>query len=200
MGFPKNKPLTPVPGLIHDGAVWLDGLRIPVEHWVGLRGHNWGTEHANTYAYGNCNNWSDGVERSIDGFTAHIELGGRPSPPLTALLVRAPEGDLHLNKMRQLLRHGLVQPFAWHVRRPGVHLVMSCEPGDMVGLRYNQPRGGEHYCYNTKFARVSLRLGSHVLQSRRGELETFFPEPLPEIPLHPPASWTPRNGVYDSAR
>ncbi len=200
LGFPKKKILTPAPGLRFDGTVQLDGHPVTVDGWTGLRGHNWGSEHAHSYAYGNCNRWDDGVSRSVDGFTVRIRLGGRPSPPLTALLVRAPEGERQLNKMRQWLHHGHVTPFSWHVRRARTHLVMSCEARDMVGLRYNQPKGGEQYCYNTKFARVSLRLGTSLVRSRCGELETFFPEPLPDIPLHPPASWTVRSGVYDSAR
>jgi hypothetical protein len=197
--FPKKKILTPAPGLRFDGRVWLDGEPVAVDGWVGLRGHNWGSEHAFTYAYGNCNLWDDGVERALDGFTARIRVFGRPSPPLTALCVRAPEGERDLTHPWQWLHHGQIEAHAWHLRRPFTHLMMRCEPGDMVGLRYNQPRGGEQYCYNTKFAQVSLRLGACILRSSCGELETFFPAPLPDIPLHPSATWTPQRGVYDSA-
>jgi hypothetical protein len=140
------------------------------------------------------------VDRTVDGFTARIKLGGRPSPHLSALCVRAPEGDRELTRPWQWLRHGRFDATSWHIRRPSAHLVMRCETSDFVGLRYNQPKGGEQYCYNTKFANVSLRLGDDLVRSECGELETFFPEPLPEIPLHPPANWHPRDGVYDSAR
>jgi hypothetical protein len=198
LGFPRKKILTPAPGLRFDGVVELDGARHAVEGWVGLRGHNWGSEHAHSYAYGNCNLWDDGVSRSVDGFTARIRLGALLSPPLSALCVRAPEGDRTLTRPRQWPRHGRFGATDWQLRRPHTHLVMRCEAHDMVGLRYRQPSGGEQYCYNTKFAQVSLRLGDRVLSSRCGELETFFPTPLPEIPLHPPASWSPRDGVYDS--
>ncbi len=197
--FPNKKTLTPAPNLRFNGAVQLDGRRLEIGEWIGLRGHNWGTEHAYSYGFGTCNLWDDGVERSIDGASARIRLAGRPSPLLTVLCVRAPEGDRDLNRPWQWLRHGRVEPMSWQVRRPHTHLVMRTVPEHMVGLRYNQPAGGEQYCYNTKFAQVSLRLGSAQLSSRCGELETFFPEPLPDIPLHPPASWTARKGVYDSA-
>ncbi len=199
MGFPKKKMLTPVPNLRFDGELRLDGSRIPVQSWIGLRGHNWGTQHAHTYAYGNCNLWDDGRERTVDGFTARILLAGRPSPALSSLCVRAPEGDRELTRPRQWLRHGRIAPTRWQIRRPTTHLLMECEPQQMVGLRYNQPAGGEQYCYNTKFARVSLRLGTTRLSSNAGELETFFPKPLPDIPLHPPAGWTAEKGTYDSA-
>ena len=198
-GFPKKKILTPAPGLRFDGRVWLDGQPREIAGWVGLRGHNWGSEHAYSYAYGNCNLWEDGRARAVDGFTARIRLGRRVSPPLSSLCVRAPEGDRALNRPWQWPRHGEIGATSWHVRRPFTHLMLHCEPGDMVGLRYRQPRGGEQYCYNTKFAQVSLRLGGALLRSSCGELETFFPNPLPQVPLHPPASWTARCGVYDSA-
>ncbi len=198
MGFPKKKILTPAPGLRFDGELVIDGVNVEVADWIGLRGHNWGTEHAHSYAYGNCNQWNDGVERVVDGFTARIKLGSRPSPPLSSLCVRAPEGDRELTRPWQWLHHGHIESCSWHIRRAHTHLVMHCGPRDMVGLRYNQPRGGEQYCYNTKFAQVSLRLGDALVQSSSGELETFFPTPLPEIPLHPPTSWTARDGVYDS--
>ncbi len=198
LGFPKKKILTPAPGLSFEGVVHLDGQAHAVCDWTGLRGHNWGTEHAHSYAYGNCNLWDDGVPRALDGFTVRIKLGGRPSPPLSALCVRAPEGDRELTRPWQWLRHGRIEPTAWHLRRPTTHLAMGCSAQDMVGLRYNQPKGGEQYCYNTKFAQVSLRLGERLLSSRCGELETFFPAPLPDIPLHPPANWSARDGVYDS--
>jgi hypothetical protein len=198
LGFPKKKILTPAPGLRFEGTVQLDGQQHELDGWVGLRGHNWGSEHAHSYAYGNCNRWDDGVRRSVDGFTARIRIAGHVSPPLSALCVRAPEGDRELTRPWQWPRHGRLDGSSWHLRRPHTHLVMRCEPGDMVGLRYRQPAGGEQYCYNTKFAQVSLRLGDAVISSRSGELETFFPEPLPDIPLHPPTSWSARDGVYDS--
>jgi hypothetical protein len=199
LGFPKKKILTPAPGLRLNGEVRLDGQPVRVDRWVGLRGHNWGRAHAHSYAYGNCNLWDDGVERAVDGFTARILLAGRPSPPLSCLCVRAPEGDRELTRPRHWLHHGHIAPTLWHLRRPHTHLVMRCSPQDMVGLRYNQPAGGEQYCYNTKFAQVSLRLDDRLVGSSSGELETFFPTPLPEIPLHPPVRWSAADGVYDSA-
>lgn len=198
LGFPKKKILTPAPGLLFDGLIHMDGHTVEVDSWIGLRGHSWGTEHAHTYAYGSCNLWDDGVPRAVDGFSTRYELSRRPSPLMSSLCVRAPEGDRDLTRPWMWLRHGRIEPTAWHIRRPATHLVMRCEPRALVGLRYNQPRGGEQYCYNTKFAQVSLRLGTTVVRSSCGELETSFTEPLPEIPLHPPASWSARDGVYDS--
>jgi hypothetical protein len=197
-GLPTPKTLTPAPDLRFSGTVWLDGHAVELQNWAGSRGHSWGSQPAHSYACGSCNLWDDGVQRVVDGFTARVLLGSRPSLPISALCVRAPEGDRELTRPWQWFRHGRFDPTAWHIRRPRTHLVMRCDPADLVGLRCDQPGGGERYRYNTSFAQVSLRIGSALVRSRCGSLETGFHRPLPEIPLHPPASWSARDGVYDS--
>lgn len=198
--FPRKKILTPAAGLRLDGRLGLDGRDLAVQGWVGLRGHNWGTEHAWSYAYGNCNLWDDGAARAVDGFTARIRLGGRPTPPLSSLLLRGPPGDRVRNQPWRWFGAGSFTLTSWSARWRDLELRMECTPEDLVGLRYNQPAGGEGYCYNTKFARTTLRVGRRSFTSGLGELETFFPRPAPDIPLHPPAGWSADDGVYDSAR
>lgn len=197
-GFPKKKMLTPAPNLRFHGEIVVDGERWPVEHWVGLRGHNWGREHAHCYAYGSVNLWDDGAERTVDGFTARILLGGRPSPWLTAVVGRAP--DVHKNRVRHWLGAGDVALDRWtaHWRRGGVRLEMSCDPADYTGLRYLHPDGRESFCYNTKFAQVRWEVGDQAFTSRCGELEVLLPEPAPDIPLHPSPDWDPSQGDYTS--
>ncbi len=199
-GFPKKKILTPVPNLCFEGHVVLDGNRTDVRQWTGLRGHNWGTEHAWSYAYGNCGIWDDGVQgRTVDGFSARLRLGPWVTPALSTLLFLGPEGSRSMNKFRHWPGHGRFDETSWTVGYRGVELSMKCYLSDLVGLRYRFPDGRVGYCYNTKFARVRLRLGSAGMSSNMGELETFFPSPLPEIALHPAADWSPSRGVYDSA-
>ncbi|MCB9688875.1 MAG: hypothetical protein H6735_27790, partial [Alphaproteobacteria bacterium] len=201
-GFPKKKALTPAPNLVFDGELRVAGEVWPVARWVGLRGHNWGTEHAHTYAYGSCNLWDDGdPDRTVDGFTVKVKLGGRPSPWLTVVVGRRPE--IRRNRLRHWLGAGEVSTDAWVVRWPGVHrrrasLEMRCDPSTYAGLRYLHPDGRESYCYNTKFADVRWSVGSETWTSRCGELEVLVPEPLPQIPLHPTPGWDGREGDYRS--
>lgn len=202
-GFPKKKPMTPAPNLRFDGAVEVAGVRRVVDGWVGLRGHNWGTEHAHAYAYGSCNTWDDGAtDRTVDGFTVRIRLGGRPSPWLTSVVARSP--DLDRTGLRCWLGAGTVTPTTWsaawrapHLRRAALY--MTADPATYAGLRYAHPDGRESYCYNTKFARVTWEVGGRVCTSHAGELEVLFPEPLPEVPLHPTPGWDPGAGDYRSA-
>ena len=201
-GFPKKKILTPRPNLRFDGWVEAAGIRWDVERWTGLRGHNWGTEHAHTYAYGNCNLWDDGTAgaaRTVDGFSARVKLGARLSPWLSSLVVRDP--DLERNHLLHWLARTEVSHERWSVRwprrlGPSVALTLTAPRDSYVGLRYAHPGGAESYCYNTKFADVRLEVGREAWTSRCGELEVLFPEPLDGVALHPSPDWT--QGDYRS--
>jgi hypothetical protein len=204
--FPKKKMLTPAPNLCFDGWIQAGSERWEVGSWIGLRGHNWGREHAYRYAYGSCNVWEDGHRtRAIDGFSAQIKLGRRTSPWLTAVVGRDPL--VAKNELRHWLGAGLVEPGRWQARwrRPGlffggsVEVEFRADPASYAGLRYLHPDGRESYCYNTKFADVRLLTQGRTYRSRCGELEVLFPEPLPDIPLHPTPGWDPEKGDYQSS-
>ena len=197
--FPKKKSLTPVPNLVFSGRIHLGEIVWEVDRWVGLRGHNWGREHAYTYAYGNCNLWDDGGDRSFDGFTARIRLGSRLSPWLSSVVGHAP--DIARNRVRDWFGAGSVSPEHWALDfrgRTRVQLTMVAEPATYAGLRYAHPDGTESYCYNTKFADTIWQVDSTLFTSRCGELEVLFPEPLDGIPLHPSPGWDRQSGDYRS--
>lgn len=193
-GFPKKKLLTPAPNLRFDGELRWGGDRWPVEDWVGLRGHNWGTEHAWTYAYGNCNAWDDGVERTFDGFSARIQLLGRLTPWLSAVVGWAPQVERH--RIRHWRAKAEVTVDRWSLQSGPVRLEMTADPATYAGLRYTHPDGRESYCYNTKFAAVSYEIEQRRHTSRQGELEVLFPEPAAGIALHPAPGWSQIDGDY----
>lgn len=198
--FPKKKLLTPAPNLRFDGAIDVGGRSHEISSWLGLRGHNWGTEHAFAYAYGNCNQWDDGAtDRAIDGFTARIKLGPTLSPWLSSLVFRDGTDELSHNRFRDWLPRGAsVSADAWRLPYRDLDLAMTTTPDAYVGLRYRHPGGRESYCYNTKFADVAVTARSRRLTSRNGELEVLFASPLPGVALHPTEGWTQRDGDYHS--
>jgi len=195
--FPKKKAVTPAPNLRFDGTLSVGNERWEIRDWIGLRGHNWGREHAHTYAYGNCNIWEDGQERTIDGFSARIKLpGGVLSPWLSTVVGRAPDHDL--NRLQHWFGGTEVNGDSWQLTKGPCALRMTCDPSTYVGLRYLHPDGTESYCYNTKFADVRLYTRQGVPSSSMGELEILTPQPMPEIPLHPPMDWSRDAGPYRS--
>ena len=200
--FPKKKALTPAPNLKFTGWIEVDGVRHEVASWCGMRGHNWGSEHAKRYAYGNCNVWDDGVERTVDGFSAKIEVAGRETPWISVLVGREP--DVSYNSPRRWLSGDVkISDGSWELgwrslRRGGMGLSMTADPVGYAGLRYRHPGGGESYCYNTKFADVVWSVGGETLRGSCGELELLFPEPLDGIALHPSEGWSAGDGDYRS--
>ena len=195
--FPKKKAITPAPHLKFNGTIHIGDQRFEVIDWEGIRGHNWGTEHAWTYAYGNCQIWDDGARRSVDGFSARIKLfGGMRSPWLTTVVSRNPH--IELNKPTSWFGAVDVGDAHWNVQRKSAHLTMQSTVDKWVGLRSEHPDGAESYCYNTKFARVSWRVGQDEFTSKLGELEILTPTPLPNVQLHPPPNWTQKLGDYFS--
>ena len=193
--FPKKKAITAAPHLRFDGEIHIGDKRINVSGWEGLRGHNWGKEHAWTYAYGNCHLWNDGARRTIDGFSARILLpGGIKSPWLSTTISRNP--DLELNRPQHWFDHATLTPSSWTLKGKGYGLEMNAQAEQMVGLRYQHPNGTESYCYNTKFAAVTWHVGEDTFQSTKGEFESLFPTPVKGIPLHPSADWDQTQGDY----
>jgi hypothetical protein len=164
-GFPKKKLLTPAPNLRFDGEIHWGAEAWPVAGWVGLRGHNWGTEHAWRYAYGNCSAWDDGIDRTFDGFSAKIRIAGRTTPWLSAIVGHAPEVRRH--RMRHWLAPTDVALDRWSLRTGPVRVEMTADPATYVGLRYEHPDGRESYCYNTKFAAVSYEVEGRRYTSRQ---------------------------------
>ncbi|HJZ83834.1 MAG TPA: hypothetical protein VKN99_01635 [Polyangia bacterium] len=199
--IPRKKLLTPAPNLRFDGALTVGSETIAVDGWIGLRGHNWGSEHAFSYAYGNCNLWDDGaLDRTFDGFTARVRVGPLTTPWLSALVYRGPDGEHLRNRIMDHFNTGaVVKPTLWQLRYDDLALSMEGETPLYVGLRYRHPNGRECYCYNTKFARVRLVVGARTYVSSSGEHEVLFPEPLPDIRLHPTPGWDAGAGDYTSA-
>jgi len=201
-GFPKKKLVTPHPNARFNGRIQWGDQTWELDNWIGMRGHNWGTEHAHQYAYGNCNLWDDGVDRVVDGFTAQVKLGPVKSPWLSSLVARNP--NIAQNQLRHWFRAGQVSPGQWRLGWPSPSssdqnatvLTMSTDPTTYVGLRYEHPDGSESYCYNTKFADVEWRAQGERFTSKCGELEVLFPDPLADVPMHPTKEWDPGAGDY----
>ena len=193
IGFPKKKLLTPRPQQIYHGVIEVDDVEVPVDGWVGLRGHNWGSEHAHSYAYGNANLWDQPGEWAYDAFSARILLGRKLSPWLSVGVLRLAKDELRFNSpLRWINRSARVEFPSWSVtfKDSGVSLRTrwSLDPEDVAGLRYLHPDGRVSYCYNTKYAHLELDLKRRNDWDRRtsskAELEFLTPVPIPGIPLH----------------
>jgi hypothetical protein len=193
IGFPKKKIMTPRPRQVYRGSVTVDGRQVEVDGWVGLRGHNWGSEHAHSYAYGNANLWEQPGSWVFDAFSARIQLGPTLSPWLSAGVLRLPKSELAYNQpWRWMNRTAHVDFPSWSCTfrnsTSAARARWTLDPEDVVGLRYLHPSGRVSYCYNTKYATLELDLERQGLREQRvshlAELELLTPTPIPGIPLH----------------
>ncbi|MGB0640878.1 MAG: hypothetical protein ACPGTU_16175 [Myxococcota bacterium] len=194
-GFPKKKAISPAPHLVFNGHITVGDSQWDISDWIGLRGHNWGREHAHMYAYGNCHVWDDEQPRTVDGFSARIRIMRRfQSPLLSTIVARQP--NIELNRPRHWFGGANVTPTSWTFNHGNTRLEMHAKQAEYAGLRYTHPDGQESYCYNTKFAAVKWTVGDQTFTSTQGELEVLFPEPLEGVALHPSADWNPKKGDY----
>lgn len=190
--FPRSKLLTPYPSLRFSGEVQLPWGRELVSDWPGMQGHNWGKEHAFEYAWGQCLFPAD--DAMVEGFSARVLVAGRPTPRLSALVVRRGGRTFRFDTLfdgwRQEAHVGDEQ---WKVSlRSGdgdVTLEMNAAGQPMVCLGYDNPGGKRSYCFNSKLAEVTLTVrpsdaASFTCHSAHGgALEFLRAEPDPRFPV-----------------
>jgi len=166
-GFPKTKSLVGVPQAMFTGTLTVDGATIPIDGWQGSQNHNWGSELAGRYAWGQVAGFDNAPVAFLECATAQIRLGPVWSPRLTFVVLRDEGQEIALNGPLQVLRaDGSFGFFTWtfdarsrHVRVSGrIHARASA----FAGLMYRNPPGGEKTCLNTKLA------GAEVTVERPG--------------------------------
>lgn len=165
--FPRSTPLTPYPSLRLQGTIEVWGETIDLEGWEGMQGHNWGDEHAWEYAWGHCPFIDESGEPFcwVEGFSARTRIAGRPSPVISALVIRRGDEEYRFDRLVDLWRQDAtidLDEYAWRLRVRGnggeAALSMSADPAEMVCLGYHNPDGRLSYCLNSKLARVELRV------------------------------------------
>ena len=194
LGFPKKKVVTPVPINRWDGELTFEGEVIEIDGWTGFRNHNWGTEHAHRYAYGNCNLFDDREDAFFEGFSAKLKKGPLTTPFISAGLLRLGEDDRPWSGLGSLVRARAQVSFPrWSMTLEGpagrLQWQQQADPDSFVCLRYHHPGGAQSFCYNSKFAHTTLRFESKsgervTLVSQEGELEILENTAAAKIPIH----------------
>jgi hypothetical protein len=161
--LPSTKLVSPYPDARFTGHYAVDGARVEVAGWRGMQGHNWGTRHAERYAWGHCNQWDDDDDLIVEGATARVKVGPLLAPPLTVLCVERRGVRYAFNEPLVLLRsRGVLGARAWafhaESRLARVEGELTAETRDFVGLHYENPDAAMTYCLNSKIAAGTLRL------------------------------------------
>jgi len=163
--FPRSKLLTPFPWLVFGGRLDVFGERWDLTGWNGMQGHNWGREHAFEYAWGQCFfPAADGApEAMVEGFTGRIKVAGRPTPQLSAMVVRRGTRSYTFATVFDFWRQEAhVGPTRWTLTLRSAdgeaRLRMDAGSQPMACLGYANPDRSLAYCFNTKLAEVHLEV------------------------------------------
>ncbi len=194
--LPRTKLEATVPDAQVTGMLDVDGRRVTVSGWRGTVGHNWGSEHADSWVWLHAAGFGAAPELWLELVLAKIRVGPARSP-WTAM------GALSLGGERILLgglgRRPRVDArpgrLTADVPSPGARLQLSVttDDDDPVAVSYTDPRGGTRAVTHAALARVELtlhRLGDSelALSGSRGAYEYgtrqgmpgIVPQPLPE--------------------
>ena len=194
--FPKTKLVSPILDASADGVVDVTRRGVTerwiVEGWSAMQGHNWGTAHADTYAWAHCNQWHEpeGEGLVLEGFSAKVKLaGGLRTPMVTIVSIRDRGVRYEATTLAQIphARGSIEGLRRWNFR--AVHAdariegSLSMRDDDIVGLYYPNPNGEMTFCLNSKIARATLRFEAHrraprVLTSDAAALEIATHDPM----------------------
>lgn len=190
IGWPKKKVLTRDCRVTFTGELSIGDHKI-AGTFVGMNGHNWGTEHAHRYAYANCNMWEGGEEAIFDGFSAKVRVApGITSPFVTLAALKVGELWHHFNRLSAApwSRVSHLSDYRWafsavnRTHRIEAH-IDGADPASRpwVALNYHHPSRAQSVVKNTKFATGTIRLidsasgrCAHEMHSNLFELETLL--------------------------
>jgi hypothetical protein len=194
--FPRTKLEATVPDGLVTGTLQVDGHQIGMSDWRGTVGHNWGSEHADTWVWLHASDFGEARDSWLELVMARVRIG-RVRSPWTAF------GALSLAGQRVQLgglgRRTQVRAepgrLTASVPAPGARLLLSVTTGDddAVAVSYSDPSGGHRDVRHAALAAVRLtvrRRHGHddVLASRHGayefgtsqDMRGTVPEALPE--------------------
>lgn len=194
--FPKKKIITRDCFLKFRGRIACAGISVEGE-FLGMNGHNWGTEHAYEYAYADCNLFAEDAGAYFDGFSVKIAMAGGlvKSPYLSMCSLKTGGRWYHFNglaaswkqRVAALDEYRWIATFTNDSHRLELNIDGQnprVEP--WVALHYDHPGGARSVVKNTKFATARLQLFTlgdgrlvQELSSEFFELETLLPGNMP---------------------
>ena len=194
--LPRTKLEATVPDGQVTGMLDIDGQTLSVSGWRGTVGHNWGSEHADSWVWLHAAGFGTAPEAWLDLVLARIKVGPARSP-WTAM------GALSLGGERIVLgglgrrpqvdaRPGRLTA-AIPAPRARLRLSVTTDDRTAVAVAYTDPRGGTRAVRHAALARAELTLhrpDDHALtlSSDRAAYEygtrqgtpAIVPQPLPE--------------------
>lgn len=197
--FPKTKYLAPNASVRMNGEFWVDGEKFRLVDAPGCQAHLWGTQHAERWAWSQCNQFHEDSQAVFEALSGQVRVGKKLLRPLTAISLRLGNGlALRFNRISQLIFNESSYDFSrWELSAHRGHyrlkIALTNRPAEMAGVTYTDPDGSARYCYHSESADLELwvyetsrrgdRLLHHLTAPRSAAFEVVEKAPVPEIPL-----------------
>jgi hypothetical protein len=188
--LPRTKLEAVVPDGRVTGTVEIEGRPVTVAGWRGTVGHNWGTEHADSWVWLHAADFGAEPQAWVELVLARIKVGPARSPwtAMGALSLRGTRivlGGLGRRPRVDARPDGLTA----EVPTPGARLRLSVttDEDDSVAVAYADPGGGTRTVRHAALARVEvtmLRRGQREL-ALSGAYEYGTSQPRPGIAPRP---------------
>lgn len=162
--IPKSKIVAPHPASRFSGSVCINGRHLRVSEAPGTQGHNWGAEHAWSYAWAHCSAFEGmGTDTFFEGFSAQLKIGNWLTP-ITSVAHLSLDGRRYaFNRLQSMfsrpisISHNRWQ-FRLENREHAITGVFDAPRHDFICLHYGNPDGSTAFCLNSKLASGELRL------------------------------------------
>ncbi len=168
------------PQLRVGGRVELGDRTIRLANAYGGQQHTWGSSHARSWNWGHAaGDWG-----WLAGFTSRGRSRFGRELRTTALdgrlRGRRPSGNGLLASLRS---PGVIQPDRWTTQLGDARLSIVPRAEDLIAVRYDDPAGGDRFCYHSELADAELELGEERLRLEAvAAFEYASTEPLPGRP------------------
>jgi hypothetical protein len=190
---PRTKVEVSVPDGTITGALEVDGHPVSVSGWRGTVGHNWGSEHADSWVWLHAADFGAQPDCWLELVLARIRIGQARLPwaAMGAISIggaRIPLGGLGRRPRMDVRPAWLTAEIPSPASRLELRITTSDE--DAVAVPYADPSGGRRAVRHAALASVDLtlrRAGDRdvVLSSSRGAYEYGTSQDIGEMPLEP---------------
>ncbi len=175
------------------GTLEIGGRAVAVDGWRGTAGHNWGSEHADSWVWLHAADFGAAPEAWLELVLARIRVGPARSP-WTAMGALSLGGDrIALGGLgRRPVVDARPGRLTASIGGPRARLLVSVTTEDAgpVAVTYADPRGGTRTVRHAALAGVTLSLRRRgrpelTLSSRRGAYEYGARPPVPGVEPQP---------------
>jgi hypothetical protein len=194
--LPRTKVEASVPDGLVSGMLVVDGHTVGVSGWRGTAGHNWGSEHADSWVWVHAAGFGGAPQGWLDLVLARIRIG-RARSPWTAMGALSLDGEPiplgGLGRRPRVEAHPSWLAAAVPSRGARLELRVTSADDEAVAVTYADPPGGTRVVRHAALASVELtwhRRGDRELTTSssraayeygtRQGMPGIVPQPLPE--------------------